>query len=490
MECLVKLQKRPKFIDLIEKFQLSGAYPVFFAILCTVSGLGDKYVYLPIISVLALSLFFSVLFVRDNKVFIAPIFMIYYSLGTDNSKAFVDSNGNVLAAFDTDGFIGICILAAFIFIPFLIRFIKDGSITLAFRERGIAFWGIAILNVAVLLGGLFSPYWSPLDLLYGAILIAGLDLFYIILYSIVKRSDASIIPYICRVLVVTCLLVSVQACSLALREHIQGNFVHFDEWSGRWILQRERLCLSWGVPTIICATSVCGIPAALYLAKNERFPILYSLSAIIMFAITILINTRSAMIAGGLFLLIGLIIISFSGKNKRCNLIFTSALLIASAVALVTVYKKMSLQMDLEEMLFRISKYLRFDSVNDRITIFNTGWQDFVSYPILGVGWNKGALSSDVRINNFYSNMYHCIVIQMGASAGTVGLLALIYHVKDMIVLAFKRARLDRIFLLSVPAMILLMSLVDNFVFYLNLQIFYVAFLAIAENHLNFSNKQ
>jgi hypothetical protein len=308
--------------------------------------------------------------------------------------------------------------------------------------------------------------------------------------SIVRKSDASLIPYMCRILVLTCLLVSFQACSLALREHTQGNFVHFDEWSGRWILQRDRLCLSWGIPTIICATAVCGIPAALYLAKNEKHPFLYTSSAIIAFAVTILINTRSAMITGGFFLFIGLLIISFTGKNRRYNLIFASALLIASAVAVISVYKKISPEMGLEEIIFRLSKYLRFDSINDRIEIFNIGLQDFVSFPIFGVGWNKGALSPELRFNNFYSNMYHCIAIQMGASAGTVGLLALIFHVKDIFILAFKRISLDRIFLLSIPAMILLMSLVDNFIFYLNIQIFYVAFLALAEKHLLLSDTE
>ena len=73
----------------------------------------------------------------------------------------------------------------------------------------------------------------------------------------------------------------------------------------------------------------------------------------------------------------------------------------------------------------------------------------------------------------------------MSASCGILGISALLLHIKDFFILAFRRARLDRLFLLAVPVMILTMSLVDNFFFYLNLQIFYVAFLCLAEEHLN-----
>lgn len=491
MECLVKLQKRPKFIDAIEKFQLSGAYPVFFAVLCAISGLGNKYVYLPIISVLALSILFSVFFVRDNKVFITPIFMIYYALGTDSPKAFVDSKGNVTAAFDPDGFMGICILAAIIVIPFLIRFITDGSIAYAFKNRGITFYGIAGLNIAILLGGIFSEYWSPVNIAYGFALIAGLDMFYLVLYPTVKRADRTIITYLCRILVLTCLLIATQVILLVLKLNEQGLFLYFSPWNGRWVIQREYVAMSWGISTIIGASSVVGIPAALFLAKQERFPALYYLAALVMWGGAALTNSRSSMLAGLAFLIVGIIIISFSGKNKRCNLMFSISLVSVVILTFVLACRELINSEHREEILYGLSTLLeRFKSVDDRISIYDAGIKDYLIAPIFGVGWNKGALSPELRFNNFYSNMYHCIVIQMGASAGTVGLLALIFHVKDIFILAFKRISLDRIFLLSIPAIILLMSLVDNFIFYLNIQIFYVAFLALAEKHLLLSDTE
>lgn len=489
MDCLVQMQKRPKIIDMIEKFQLSAAYPVLFAILCLISGLGNKRVYLPIISLLVLFVIFSILFVRDVRVFIVPIFMIYYSLGTDTPSAFSASNGNVIAAFDKDGFVGICILAAVVVPLFLIRFIKEGAFTLAFKEKSVTLYGIIALNIAIMIGGAFSPYWSPKELFYALSLVAGLDVFYLVMYYIVRRSGASVISYACKVLVLTSLVIATQICFVVLRNYLNGTLIFRYNSNSRWILLRENLCLSWGISNIICASCAAGIPASLYLAKNERHPYLYCVSAIVMWLISILINTRSAMLVGGFMLCVGLITISFVGKNKWKNLAFLISFIIVGTISVLFLYDNLSNILGSEELFSKISKFLRFDSVNDRIKAFRIGIQDFQDHFVFGVGWTKGVNSSPSAPLNFYSKMYHCIVIQMGASAGIVGLVALGFHAKDILYLSFKRACIDRLLLLSVPLIILLMSLVDNFFFYLNIQIFYVTFLCLAEEHLKPNKK-
>lgn len=490
MECLIRLKNRPKFIDAVEKFQLSWAYPVLFAILCTVSGVSNKYVYLPVISILALTVLFSVLFVRDKKVFITPIFMLYYSLGTDTQAAFTKSNGIITSSFDNDAFTGICILAAIIVIPFLLRFVLDGSLTLAFKERGPLFYGLVFINISVLIAGIFSEHWTPSSFLYSIFIVAGLDLFYIILYAIIKESYSLTTAYACRVLVLTCLVISAQIILLALHLHSNDMLLIQNEWTGRWVLQRELLAMSWGISTIIGAASALGIPAALYLAKNERFPIIYYISALLMFGVSVLVNTRSSMLVGGLFLFIGILIASFTGKNKRVNLVFSACLLFVAVCAGIAALAYFTRDTSIEDLWFKIYKFMRLDSVNDRLSVFKVGLRDFASSPILGVGWSKGGNSLDHRADNFYSNMYHCIVIQMAASTGVVGIGTLIFHVKDIFVMAFKRFSTDRVLLLSVPLMIFMMSFVDNFFFYLNFQIFYVAFLLVAQKDLDMTKNK
>ena len=169
---------------------------------------------------------------------------------------------------------------------------------------------------------------------------------------------------------------------------------------------------------------------------------------------------------------------------------FTIGLVALIAVALTLAYRKVTESAPINEVLFDIYKFLRFDIVDDRIAIYKIGLEDFLNAPIFGVGWSKGALSSDLKFKNFYSNMYHCLPLQFCASAGIVGLAALGYHIKDIIKLALRRINVDRLMLLSVSIMILLMSLVDNFFFYLNFQIIYVAFLLLAEKHYELLKEQ
>lgn len=475
--------KKPSLIDKLVSFQLSGAYPVFFAIICAISGLGNKYVYLPMISILGVCVLFSVFFVKDNKVFLTPILMIYYSLGTDNALAFANSKGDVFAAFDSDGLIGICILAAVIATPFIIRFIVDGSFALAFKQRSFLIYGILALDISILLGGIFSEHWMPKDLAYGVILIAGLNLFFLIVYSIVKRADRDIVPYTCHIIVMACLAISAQVAVTAIQAHMQNDLIVFSAPLDRWMIQRGHFCFSWGIPTIIGATTAIGIPAAMYMAKNERYPLFYYISAIVFWLVSLVVNTRSAMLVGGIFLLGGAIIACLSGRNKKTNIIFSSVLFGCFAALFAYFCTKATGTGSLRDTLYEIYKLLRFDSVADRMQIFDVGAKDFLSAPIFGVGWSKGALDADLQSHNFYSNMYHCVLIQMGASAGVVGLAALALHIKDIFIIGCKKFRVDRLFILSVPLMILCMSLVDNFFFYLNFQIPYVTFLLLADKH-------
>ncbi len=481
MDASVESVKRPSLIDYIVRFQLSGAYPVFFAILCAISGLGNKYVYIPVISILGICVLFSVFFVKDNKVFLTPILMIYYSLGTDKAQAFLDSNGNVLAAFDSDGFMGICILAAIIVIPFIIRFIADGSFALAFKQRSFLIYGILALDITILLGGAFSEHWTPKSLVYGLILVTGLNLFFLVVYSIIEKSDRDIIPYTCHIIVMACLAISAQVAVAAIQAHMQQDLIVFSAFLDRWVIQRGHFCFSWGIPTVIGATCALGIPAAMYMAKNERYPLFYYISAIIFWLVSLVVNTRSAMIVGGLLLLGGAIIVCFSGKNKKINLIFSSVLFVCFTALIAVFCVEATKVGSLSDALYEIYKLFRFDSVNDRIEIFDTGIKDFMSAPVFGVGWDKGALDESLRLENFYSNMYHCLPIQLGASAGVLGLLAFFFHIKDIFIIGFKKFCLDRALILSIPVMILCMSFVDNFFFYLNFQIVYVVFLVLAD---------
>ena len=138
--------------------------------------------------------------------------------------------------------------------------------------------------------------------------------------------------------------------------------------------------------------------------------------------------------------------------------------------------------MTLEELL----AFLRIDEYRDsgRGNLWKNGLEDFKKSPFFGAGLSDGGYPDGEESKNFYSNMYHCILVQMPGAMGIVGCIAILVHFVDLAKTFFKSFSINKMLLLFVPLMIIGMSLFDNFFFYLDFQIPYGVFLALAEKQL------
>jgi O-antigen ligase len=112
--------------------------------------------------------------------------------------------------------------------------------------------------------------------------------------------------------------------------------------------------------------------------------------------------------------------------------------------------------------------------------LWERGWQDFAAWPVFGVGFEKGAFVGWEVLRNVFANMYHNVFVQFAAAMGILGIGAFGVHLWQVGRL-FRKPKGKTVLLLTLPVMILMMSLVDNFFFYLNQQIAYCMFLAVAE---------
>ena len=143
-----------------------------------------------------------------------------------------------------------------------------------------------------------------------------------------------------------------------------------------------------------------------------------------------------------------------------------------------------------EDLMLHVFSLINDDELQREIAInslyfryWQDGASDFLRAPVFGVGFDDGVVIEGVSytFSNPFSGMYHSIIFQFLAAAGAVGFLAFLYHCVEYARLLFKRISADKLFILLLPAMIIVMSLVDNFFFYFNFQIFYAAFFALAE---------
>ena len=250
------------------------------------------------------------------------------------------------------------------------------------------------------------------------------------------------------------------------------------------------MTLGWGISTVVAAAFALGIPAAMYLAKNRKGCFFTYFSAPIFILGTIIINCRAAMVIGIVSFILCAVILCFRGRNRVQIRIYSAALVVAMLGIAIYVHIQI---MPLPSLLHEVFALLRLESDTGLIDarrklLWENGIKDFKLSPIFGVGFKDGGYALRMQSENFYSNMYHCILVQVPAAMGIFGCLAFLFHLFELARLCFKKISSDRFLLLMIPGMIIGMSLVDNFFFYANFQIFYGVFLAMAEKNLEQKN--
>ena len=455
-------------------------YPVLFAVLCIIGGTHDHTVYIPILWILSAFVLFSVFFTDDNKVFLTPLLMIFFSLGCDTSSdAFSDSNGEMLAFMDKGAFVQVMTICVICVGSFIVRLILDGSIALAFKRRRLFTVSIIAMDIAFLANGLFSPGYEIVNLGYGAFLAMGFTVVYFIVSGMLEHSEDPI-TYACYAMVATAYVVFLQISQVAIKLHLSGSYI-IKFWGVKQ-LNKDGLTLGWGISTVIGAVMVLGIPAAMYLAKNKKGSLFFFISSILFVGGTVIVGARSAMLVGTLTFLFCTLACCIKGKNRVLIRIYSLSSVAIAIAALILIDRHL---VSLSEFIDKAVGVLRLDLNKDsgRRTLWTDGINDFRSSPIFGTGFNDGGYPENLKKNNFFSNMYHCILVQLPGSMGLVGCIAFAMHAVSLCIACFKKISLDKILLIFIPLSILGMSLVDNFFFYLHFQIFYGTFIAIAEKY-------
>ena len=486
-----KIRQKNKAIAFIVKLQNTTLYPALFALICVFSGTGDKQVYLPCIWFLTLTFVFAGLFSDDLKVFVIPTFLIYYAIGFDRRESW-----GAMPTFDVSSvwhFVacGLIMLAVLIY-----RLVSGGLLLDTLKKRGLFTWGFLFMAVGLLLSGIFSPAWSLGSTLFALMIVAIFIVTYPFFLTIFANSKDGI-AYACKTLVCLGYAVIAQISIVALRLYKAGILINIRD--GVYELYRQALSLSWGVATIVGGVIVLAIAAAMYLMRNRRYPVISFISALIFWLATILIDTRSAIIFGGIMIVISCIICCISGKNKKLNRGITA--ITVAAVLFGVLFIVLKNPDGYKEIFRKFSEFLRFDfdpdspeSVsgffNSRIAIWLDGIKDFLAAPIFGCGFAYGYFTPEEASTNLFSNMYHNIFVQLLASTGVVGTFMFLIHAKHLLEVTVRRFTAEKLLLLAIPFCILGMSLVDNFFFYPNFIIVYTALLAAAEVTLEHSRAE
>ena len=473
MDFFKNIREKSRAVAAVAAWQKTIWFPAVYAVLGVVSCSFGMAAYIPVYYIFMLLTVFAALFCEDSKVLLAPLLISYFAVGGDGILNYGQAITDVSLFFEPAGLVNMYIVGSVMAAAILFRLIADGTIAAVFRRRGLLTWGFLALAAAMLLNGIFSAAWEPLDLAWGLFMAVGLLLAYFIVPAMSDKTE-NIVGYLLRICLIVGLMICAEEWILMGRLAADGMLLELDEagkWTGGFV--RDYQVLGWGVSTYAAGMLAILIAPTMALAYSNRRGVWYYLAAVVMFLTIILLNARTAMLMGGIILLACMIICCF-GTNRKQNRIVFAAIAAAALVCVAGVWAVMGTN----DFFGFIAEMLRFDQGdNHRFERWANGWKDFLSAPVFGVGFMDGAATDP----SMYSNMYHNIFVQLIGALGVFGLLAFLFHIIQVAVLCVRKFRLERFLVLLGAAAVILTSLLDNFFFFFSIQLFYGAFLAAAE---------
>ena len=320
------------------------------------------------------------------------------------------------------------------------------------------------LSLGFVFGGAFSEGWDGRNLVFGVTQMACYGILFIFLYQGLRGERASeLLDYLTFSSAATAALLLGEMLGLYLGEGcpiVDG------------VIVKEMINFGWGVMNTMGLCLSVLIPMCFLGYRRSRHPIPYIVLGVLCYVGVLLTLSRNGIIAGGLALVASLVLSAASGEKKRR--IGALAVLIVGAVSVL------ALAVVFREKIALLFKDI-FDrglSDNGRFDLWRQGIGNFLSSPIFGVGFFR-SYGIEWITAEFLPDMPHQTFITLLAATGVFGTAAYIYYRVETLRLLFKRVSTERLFLALSILVLLLESLVDNFIFYYLPILHYTATLAV-----------
>ncbi len=319
----------------------------------------------------------------------------------------------------------------------------------------------AVLSFAFLMNGACSETWNLSSLGYGLLNIIGFfGVFYIFYIGLRRESAVPLVKYISYV---SALIAAVLVIEVFWLYAFGGVF------SGGAVL-KEKILFGWGNWNSMGQNLVVLIPVIFYGAMKNRYPWFYFVIATAAMCAAVLTLSRNALIFSTLFYVLCVIIACFYGNNKRAFRVIAPCGAGAVLVGVALFWE-------------RISEFFsdfinRGFSDSGRFELYKQGIFEFLEAPVFGKGF-FGIVTDTFNFVDFFPQMMHNTPVQLLASMGVVGLLSYIYYRYVTIKLVIVRPSLEKTMLALSALVLVLQSLLDNFIFYVQPMIYYSIALAV-----------
>lgn len=464
---------KSEFFVKVKKFCMGKYYPlVIFAIamLAHVTGL-DVAGYAVIVAIAS----FVNVTVDDGRPFIAPL--LIGAMATSRINAFgkgeassLYSSPVVLTVLIVFG--AIAVASAIAHIVIYKRYkggwekIKNSPLVL----------GIAVLCIAMLLGGIFSKYLDLMSYIVSGTFCVILVCVFLFFKLTVSDKDG-LVEY-----AMFCVMMLAIGVALAVLEFYVATY------RGQALDSafKDTMLLGAYVSNSAGEMMVISLPAFFYFATVKKHGWAYILGATAMMVVVLLTLSRASLLFGAPIYAVGVIWCCFKSECKKFSRIFT-----LSGIALVVVGIVVFLCMGGIEIIGGFFADTGFAD-RGRFSLWEQMLQCFASYPVFGAGFSVLYQINNHAQNsmNLYTALAHNTVFQMIGSTGAVGVLAYVFHRFTTVRVFVKRYSESRMFVgLTILAFVLL-ALLDQIFFFPQFVILYAILLAVADiDYVNSSAK-
>ncbi len=329
-------------------------------------------------------------------------------------------------------------------------FVRNKCYTRMSIKRDILLLPIIILSAAFLLGGAFrSGYFSGLWLSLGET--AVFSAFYFLFaygFSEDERGEelSGYFSYISAIMsgVIICQLIHL---------FITSDIIFSDGG-----INKEGVMLGWGVWTLVGICLAMLIPAIFLGAMREgKSSFIYFGIAVATWIFALLTMSRGAQLFSTLVFAVCVIIAAFKSQHKLFYRIVSIAGVLLAIVTIILLSDKLGVIIT------------AFVDDNGRAEHAKIAIENFLSSILFGVGFS--GFESQTTLPQHYAPMgplpamAHCTPLQLLSATGLLGLLAYMLYRAASIVPVLRKPTIHKTLLFLGISVILLASLIDNFVF-------------------------
>lgn len=443
----------------MRSFFMGRVYPAVFCALVLIGHLTGGELYINAVLMAGVSA--SLLVCETARPMLVPVLTFVFQLSRAHSPGVPLFSDYLFSGWRLALFCGAMSVVAVALVYFLIRrrIFSDFGVR---RVRLLV--PLILLSLSFLLNGAFSSSWDASGLVWGLLQGVAFSVPYLLFYLGLRTEDKEeIISYF---------VYATALVALVLVGEVAGLYIFSPDVIVEGEIVKSNILFGWGIWNSAGAALAVLIPTLFLGVVRSRYSFAYFAVATLTLVAAAFTLSRNALLFGGLAYAACAVICCFVGRHRWFYRVLASVGITAVILGAVLLWGR------LPEL---VGGFL---SDNGRLALWEVGINNFLSAPIFGVGYFAFEYPADptyFEAAKFLPSLAHQTFVSLLSGGGAVGLSSYLFYRAATVLPFVKRHSVTKTLLGLSVLTLLLMSLLDNFVFCFFNTFHYSAALAIVE---------